>query len=534
MSTSVPQALAGRTVHWRPRRPPVLLLLVAALPVILVLTPIGITFGDAVDAGLARVVALLWRPLIGDLLVNTMNLTVASACVCVVLGTGLAFLVERTDVPGRSAWSMLLIAPLAVPAFVASYAWVSISPALEGFDGALVVVAFAYFPLVFLPVSAALRGLDPALEESARSLGDPAWRCIWRVVLPQLRPAVLGGALLVALNVLVEFGAFAMMRFRTFTTAIYAAYRSGFDGAEAAALAIVLLGFCFACLAAEARLRSRSGYARLGRGVHRPPSRYHLGWWRLPAACGMAVVVILAIGVPVGTILFWLTQHGADAITPDEVSVAAVLNATWSTVEFGLGGAVLTLALALPLAVLSVCWPNFVLTPMLERGAWLAQGVPGIVIALAMIAATVRHLPLLYESTPLLLIAYAILFLPYALVGLRAALQQAERRLEEAARSLGAGWPRVLLRVVLPLAAPGVGAAAALVFIVITTELTATLLLAPIGTQTLAIRIWDDTSTLAFAAAAPYAAVLVTLSMGASWLLARRSGLGAFGTGPGG
>ena len=110
-------------------------------------------------------------------------------------------------------------------------------------------------------------------------------------------------------------------------------------------------------------------------------------------------------------------------------------------------------------------------------------------------------------------------------------LQQADRRLEDAARSLGAGWLRVLWRVILPLAAPGVGAAAALVFIVVTTELTATLLLAPIGTETLAIRVWDDTSTLAFAAAAPYAAVLVALSMGASWLLARRFGVGAFGHG---
>lgn len=531
VSATLPRTVPQGAVRWRPRRPPGLLLAVAALPAALVLTPIGITLADALNAGFVRIAALLWRPLVGTLLMNTATLTLATGLACVVLGSLAAFLVERTDLPGRAAWSMLLTAPLAVPAFVASYAWVSISPALEGFAGALLVVSFAYFPLVFLPVSAALRGLDPALEESARALGNSPWRCLYRVVLPQLRPAMLGGALLVGLNVLVEFGAFAMMRFRTFTTAIYAAYRSGFDGAEAAALAIVLLAICFACLGAEAALRSRARYARLGRGVHRPPTRYGLGFWRWPAAAAMAVLVGLAIGVPVGTILFWLTRHGAEAITPDEVSTAAVLGATWNTVRFGLGGAALTLVLALPLAVLSVRWARFPLTPLLERGAWLAQGVPGIVIALALIAATVQGLPLLYQSTPLLLIAYAILFLPYALVGLRTALQQADRRLEDAARSLGAGWLRVLWRVILPLAAPGVGAAAALVFIVVTTELTATLLLAPIGTETLAIRVWDDTSTLAFAAAAPYAAVLVALSMGASWLLARRFGVGAFGHG---
>jgi iron(III) transport system permease protein len=142
---------------------------------------------------------------------------------------------------------------------------------------------------------------------------------------------------------------------------------------------------------------------------------------------------------------------------------------------------------------------------------------------------TIGALPALYQSTALLLIAYAVLFMPYALVGIRAALAQAERRLEEAGRSLGVGWVGVLLRITLPLAAPGFGAAAALVFIAVTTELPATLLLAPIGTETLAIRVWGDTSTVAFAAAAPYAAILLALSMTASFVLARRFGLGATG-----
>jgi iron(III) transport system permease protein len=123
-----------------------------------------------------------------------------------------------------------------------------------------------------------------------------------------------------------------------------------------------------------------------------------------------------------------------------------------------------------------------------------------------------------------LVAAYAVLFLPLALVGVRAALTQAQPALEEAGRSLGLGRAAVLLRISLPLAAPGLGAAAALVFISVTTELTATLLLAPIGTQTLATEIWADTSTLAFAAAAPYAAVMSVMSMAASWLLAGRFG----------
>lgn len=502
--------------------PPLALAVAATIPAVLVLLPVGLTFSDALRPGLARVIAALNRPLVGDLLANTTLLTVSAALIGMVVGTAAAVLVERSDLPCRRVFSVLAAAPFAVPAFIASYAWVSLAPGFEGFGGGLVVTALAYFPLVYLPVAAALRGLDASLEDTARSLGETPRGCFWRVVLPQLRPAMLGGALLIALNALVEFGAFALMRFRTFTTEIYAAYQAGLSDVDVAALALILLCLCLLCLGAEALLRRRRSYVRVGRGVRRTPAVYRLGVWRLPAFAAMSSLYGLAVGVPLGMILFWLTQHGSAAITPDEVSLSAVLNATVTTVGLGAAAALFTIALALPLGILSSRFERSLFTSVVERSAWLAQGLPGIVIALALISVTVRHLPLLYQSVGLLLIAYAVLFMPFALVGVRAALVQAERRLEEAGRSLGLNWFGVLVRITLPLAAPGLGAAAALVFVAVTTELTATLLLAPIGTETLAIRIWGNTSTLAFAAAAPYAAVLVLISLAASLLLARR------------
>jgi iron(III) transport system permease protein len=161
---------------------------------------------------------------------------------------------------------------------------------------------------------------EASLEDTARSLGENPRGSFWRVVLPQLRTAMLGGALLIALNTLVEFGAFALMRFRTFTTEIYAAYQAGLGDVEIAALALVLLGLCLLCLAAEAILRRRRSYVRVGRGVRRPPAIYRLGAWRWPAFAAMSALYGLAVGVPLGMILFWLTRHGSAAITPDEVS----------------------------------------------------------------------------------------------------------------------------------------------------------------------------------------------------------------------
>jgi iron(III) transport system permease protein len=505
------------------RWPPLGLLAAAAGAAGLVLLPIAWTAAQAARAGWRDALALLFRPLVGELMVNTLGLIACVTVLSAIIGTAAAWYVERTTLPGRPVWAVLVAVPLAVPAFITSYAWVSMTPALEDFAGALLVVTCSYYPLVYLPVAASLRGMDPALEEAARSLGLGGWACFCRVVLPQLRPALLGGMLLVALNTLTEFGAFALLRFRTFTTAIYAEYRTGFGGPDASLLALVLIVLCVLCLTGETKARGAARYARIGRGTRRRAAPIPLGAWRLPVLAGFACLVLATLGVPLGMILYWLTQHGSSAISPVEVTPALLLGATWSSVSLGVAGAALCMLLALPLAFLATRYDSK-LARRLERTAYLAQGMPGIVVALALVSFTVQLLRPLYQSAALLVVAYAILFLPLALVSVRAAMAQAQLRLEEVGRSLGLGWMAVTLRVILPLAGPGLGAAAALVFVSVVTELTATLLLAPIGTRTLAVQVWADTSTLAFAAAAPYAALMTALSLGATWVLARRFG----------
>ncbi len=509
----------------RHRLPPLALLAAGAMVALLVLLPLAETLLRAGRIGATGAASLLLRPLVGVLLYNTLILIAAATLAAGLLGTAAAWCVERTALPGRGVWGVLAAAPLAIPAFVTSYAWVSLSPGLQDFNGALLVVTCAYYPLVYLPVAAALRGLDPALEESARVLGAGAWGCFFRIVLPQLRPALLGGMLLVALNTLTEFGAFALLRYRTFTTEIYAEYRVSFDGAGAAVLAAVLLLLCLLCLLAEEWLRGRARYGRLGQGTRRAARPQSLGRGRIPVLAAFALLVAITLGVPLGTLLFWLTQHATAATAPAGTAWGPLLAATAASLGLGLGGAALTLLFALPLGVLATRYDGPLIT-LLERCAYLAQGVPGLVVALALISLTLDALRPLYQSTALLLLAYAIVFLPLALVGVRAALLQAQPALEEAGRALGLGWLALARRVILPLAGPGLAAAAAMVFVSVVSELTATLLLAPIGTRTLATQVWADTATLAFAAAAPYAALMTALSLLSAWLLARRFGRG--------
>jgi iron(III) transport system permease protein len=381
-------------------------------------------------------------------------------------------------------------------------------------------VTLSYYPFVYLPVVTALRGLDPALEESARALGSGAWATVARVVLPQLAPALLGGMLLVALHLLAEFGALQMLRFPTFTTAIYDQYRSTFNGHAANLLASVLVSGCLLLLLLElvARGRGRARYARVGAGAARPARPARLGLWTPLALLALASLVTLALGVPLWSLIHWL-RVGASTRFPLDTLTSTAL----SSIRLGALGAALTTLLALPVAWLSVRRRG-VVTTLIERSTYVGHALPGIVVALAVVTVAIRYARPLYQTTLLLVLAYAILCMPLAMVSLRAAIAQAPPALEEAARALGARPLTAFWRVTLPLLAPGIGAAAALVFLAVATELTATLLLAPTGTSTLATRFWSNASSVAYGAAAPYALLLIVISAPATWLLTRGAG----------
>ncbi len=183
---------------------------------LLALLPIAFVMLSAWQTGWSTLQALVWRPRVAELAINTLLLTL------ITLPT------ERTDLPGRRLWSLLATAPLAVPAFVHSYAWVSLVPSIHGLGAGVLVSVIAYFPFLYLPIAATLRRLD---EDVGESLGLKPWAVFVRIVLPQLRLAICGGSLLVGLHLLAEYGLYAMIRFDTFTTAIFDQFKSTFPSA---------------------------------------------------------------------------------------------------------------------------------------------------------------------------------------------------------------------------------------------------------------------------------------------------------------
>lgn len=492
-------------------------MLAAVVVAALALVPLGFVAYDAAAVGPREAYDLLWRPRIGELLWNTVRLVVGGMLACAVVGVGCAWLVERTDLPLRRLWHALLVAPLAVPAFVTSFGWVSLTSSVQTYAGAVLVVTLAYYPLVYLPAVVTLRGLDPALEETAQALGHGRLAVFVRVVLPQLRPALLGGSLLVGLHLLAEFGAIQMLRFPTFTTAIYDQYRSTFNGGAATMTASVLVLCCLLLLLTELRLRGRRRYARLSAGSARPADRQRLGRWTPVGLLAAVGVVALAVGVPTYALVHWLVVGSSTAFP-----VADLLAATGTSLALGAAGAAITVVLAAPVAWLAVRHRGR-LAGLLEGSTYVSTSLPGIVIALALVTASLRIVPDLYQTYALLLSAYAVLFLPRAVVSLRAAIEQAPPVLDDVARSLGTSPLETIRRVTLPLIAPGVASGAALVFLAVSTELTATLMLAPIDVATLATRFWSASSSVAYGAAAPYALLMVLISLPATVLLGRVS-----------
>jgi iron(III) transport system permease protein len=502
------------------RRPPSALSALGVATVALVCLPLAYLVVRVAGAG-PDAWSVLERPRTLTLVLKTMGLVGAVTAGAVLVGVPAAFLVTRTDLPGRRFWAVALALPLVLPSYVLALALLAATgpggllglPRLEGFPGALLALVLATYPFVFLLCAGALQRADPALEEAARGLGRDPRRVFREVTLPLLRPAIGAGGLLVALYTLSDFGVVSLMRAEALTRAVFLQYRGAFDREPAAVLALVLVALALLVLAAEGRARSRMAPAPSGGRTPRAARTVPLGAMRLPALAFCAALAGAGLVLPVGVLVVWLLRG-----TPSLEGIAA---ATFNSVLVAVAAAAVTTAAALPVAVLAARFRRG-WTVALERVGYGANALPGIVAALAFVFFAARHAPLVYGSLALLVVAYLVRFFPQALAGASAALTRAEPRLEEASRGLGRGPARTLVSVTVPLVSPGLLAGAALVLLSTLKELPATLVLRPIGFDTLATEVWTSTSVSQYSQAAVPALVLCALAAPAVWLLVVR------------
>lgn len=472
---------------------------------------------------------------------RSITLAAAVSVAAAVIGVTAAWLVTRTDVPGRSAWKALLPIPLVIPSYIGafvmiaafaqggaletllSYFGVSHVSGFRGFFGSFVVLTLFTYPYVYLPVQARFRQLPSSLEESARLLGSRPLATFWTIALPQARGAIVAGSLLVFLYTVSDFGVVQLMRYDTLTRVIYSTRL--IDPLTSVRLSLMLGTLAIAVVVAErgvargSRIRDPKREAR--------PLQYPLGRWKPAAALSLAGIVGVSLITPVAVCVWWAFRGVVRGDTPVEefwTSAADLVRPALNTSVAAVAAALTAVVLVAPVAYLTVRRPG-------RLGATASAivlggfALPGLSIALSLVYFTLSGaswLSGIYQTLPLLVLAYVIHFGAQAMNVAAVAVGSVPARVEDAARTLGVSATQRLWRVELPLMLPGLLSGAGLVLMSAMKELPATLLLAPIGFETLSVRIWTATESALFAEASLACLVLILTSGVLTWLLVVR------------
>ena len=496
--------------------PAVLIGLIVSLPLVyLFVRSVGVSEDVWASIIRPRTLQTVWR---------TVQLVVTVTLTSVLLSLPIAWLTVRTDLPLRRFWVVATALPLVIPSYVGAFLFISVLgpkgllqnilsgpfgldrlPEIYGLFGATFTLAALSYPYVLLTVRGAMIGIDPAFEESARTLGSRRLAVMYRVTIPLLRPSILAGSLLVALYTVSDFGAVSLLDYETLTRSIYLRY-TAIDRNGAALLSLFLAGFSFLILLAEAKFRGRKLYYRTGAGASRLSNIVKLGRWKWPALIFCFLVVFMALIMPLSVLVYWLVRGIFAGQT-----FAGLWGPVWNSIFVSFLAAILVAFCAIPVAALSTRYPG-VLSRVIEKISFTGFALPGIVVALAIVFFGIGWAKPIYQTIWLLVFAYLILFLPAALGSTRTSFLQLNPKQEEASRGLGNNLFQTMIYVTIPQLKPGVIAGAVLVFIITLKELPATLLLAPLGFGTLATKIWSASEEAFFAQAALPAIIIVIIS----------------------
>ena len=501
------------------------LLVVSGLIAVAVASPVVWIALRARRVDPARAADLMFSARTAEILLNSLGLMAGVTFLSILIGVPLAVLTTRTDLPYRRLWTIVAALPLVIPSYIGAFAFVSTFgpygelnsvlgvglPDVRGFPGAVVVITLYTYPYVFLTTRAALLSMDASLVDAARTLNADRLEAFRRVTLPQIRPAIAAGSLLVALYAISDFGTPAFMQVDVFTRAIY--WEFGVPNVEyATLLSLQLLAVTAVVLLIEAKVGQQDNASGGGgRGA-----QIRLGKWKWPAMGGVATLGVVTLVVPIAIFSMWLLR-GTGGEAP---SYAFEWGYAINSVYLAALAALVAVVLALPVGYLSAR-SDSPLARLFERATYVGFAVPGIVIGLALVFFGANYASWIYRTVPLLVFAYVVRFLPQAVGTTRASVLQVDEKLPEAARTLNAGRGETFRRVTLPLIAPGVVAGGVLVFLTTMKELPATLMLQPIGMETLVTLIWSAHGTAYYRYAALPALILVVIS-GLSMLILLR------------
>jgi iron(III) transport system permease protein len=508
---------AARERLGRTSRPAAVLASLSAVIAFLVISPMFWLLWQATTVEFSRAYALVASAETARIVANSVTLMVLVTLFSILLGVPLAVLTTRTDLPYPRFWTVVAALPLVIPSYIGAIAFVGMFgsggeldtalgatiPRVDGLSGAVFIITLYTYPYVFLTTRAALLSMDSSLIDAARTLNAGPVEAFRRVTFPQIRPGIAAGALLAALYAISDFGTPAFMSANVFTSRIYLEFNN-FAVEYAALLALQLVAIVAIVLVIEAGIGRDEDVSSGSSGR----STIRLGHWRWPAMGFVSTLGTLTLVVPIAIFVNWLFRSEGDPIPSLEFQPEFAFN----SVYLALLAALVACAFALPVAYYSGR-TNSLVSRVLERATYVGFAVPGVVIGLALVFLGTRTLPSLYrQGVWLLVFAYVVRFLPQAVGTVRSSVLQIDDKTIEAARTLNAGRLETFRRVTLPLIMPGVIAGGILVFLTTMKELPVTLMLQPIGMETLVSIIWGAQDALAYRYAAVPALFLVGIS----------------------
>ena len=497
------------------------------------------------------------------LFANSLIYALGTALVTFVIGTFVAWAVERTDAPGRTLFHNLALLSFAIPGLLMAMAWIFVLSPNIGWLNAVLKSAFGlsnapiniysmagmiwalsshYFPLAYLAIGPALRTLDVRMEEAGLVSGGRYWQVLPKITLPLLRPAILSGLLLLFIMGLSSYEVPRVIgrpaRIDVFTTEIQGATTdTPPEFGVASALSLTLLVVCFVAIYFYRRAtRNAEAFATItGKGYM--PTRIELGRWRWPVAMAIGFIFLVALGLPLFTLVWQsffrnLSQPFMGSAAPvtlenyryilrypvflDAVRTSVVVSAMAATVVVAL---TLVMAWMARRSASQFAW-------LLDALASAPIAIPSVIVG-ASILFTYLVVPIpVYNTIWILLIAYVTLCLPYGMRFASSGITQIHRELEEVAEVSGARTAQVFLRVLLPLILPFLLAAWIYVFVLSVRELGASVFLVGPGTSvlgTISLTVWEEGGSYGAVAALGVLQILPLLVIvaGLRWLETR-------------
>ncbi len=548
-----PRPRAGRPGAQRARPPILAPLVVAAVAVAALLSLPLLTVAGSVFLSGEGAWAHLARTVLGSYVANSVGLIAIAGLGALVIGTGTAWAVSLCEFPGRRVLEWALVMPLTIPAYVVAYAYTDALqhsgvvqtglraltgwgardywfPNIRSLGGAGFVFACVFYPYVYLLARTAFLAQSGPAFEAARLLGTGPWGAFRRIALPMARPALVAGTALVLMETLADYGAVAHFGVPTFTTGIYRAWFAMGDRIAATQLAACLVGIVLVLLVVE-RLQRRHVPER-GSRQERDLARMTLrGWrrWATTAACALPVLLGFVLPILILARLAWPRW--------ELFAQPRLLRLVVNTVELASLAALIAVAIGLLLAYAARLHPGPA-TATSSRMVSLGYALPGSIVAVGLLVPLagfdnaldafmrarfgVSTGLLLTGSITALLFGYTVRFMAISLGAINASLARVTPSLDGAARVLGASPAGTLARVHVPIIKGGLFTAALLVFVEVTKELPATLIMRPFNYDTLAVQAHRLASDERLAEAAIPSLVIVGVSLLPVLLLSRQ------------